>query len=65
MDNKNKTELLLYLWVQLEDIRNLTAIIERSLDYEIAMEQKEMRSTVHIIKKEVEEMLRNLGKNIV
>ena len=62
---ENRTELLLQVWVKLDEMKNLTAAVIKGLDYEIQMETEEMRSVLHVVKKMTEEIINEIGENLV
>ena len=65
MDTDNRTELLLQIWVKLDEIKNLTSVVLKSVDYEIHMEPEEMRSVLHVVKKMTEEIVSEISEKMV
>lgn len=65
MGTDNRTELLLQIWVKLDEIKNLTSAVLKGLDYEIHMEPEEMRSVLHVVKKMTEEIVSEISERMV
>ena len=62
---ENRMELLLQVWVKLDEMKNLTSAVIKGLDYEIHMEMEEMRSVLHVVKKMTEEIINEISENLV
>lgn len=60
MSNDEKEEMLLQVWVRLDEVKNLTAVIGRGLDYEIKMESEEIRSILRIVNRLIDEITREI-----
>lgn len=56
MNKDEREEMLLQVWVRLEEVKNLTAVVGRGLDYEIKMEEGEARSVLKIINRLIDEI---------
>lgn len=65
MSTDNRTELLLQIWVKLDEIKNLASAVLKGLDYEIHMEPEEMRSVLHVVKKMTEENVSEISEKMV
>ena len=65
MSIENRTELLLKVWVKLDEMKNLTSAVIKGLDYEIRMETEEMRSVLHVVKKLTEEIINEISEKLV
>lgn len=65
MSKDNRTELLLQVWVKLDEMKNLTSAVIKGLDYEIHMETEEIRSVLHVVKKMTEEIINEISENLV
>lgn len=64
MNRENKTELLMDVWVRLEEIKNVLAVVEKGLDAEIKTETGEMHSVMSLIKRQLEGVISEIDKNI-
>lgn len=60
MSNDEKEEMLLQVWVRLDEVKNLTAVVGRGLDYEIKMESEEIRSILKIVNRLIDEITREI-----
>lgn len=60
MSKDEKEEMLLQIWVRLDEVKNLTAVVGRGLDYEIRMEEGEVRSVLKIVNRLIDEITREL-----
>ena len=65
MNEDNNKELCLFVCARLEEKRNLTSAIVKSLDYEIKIEGGEMRSILSAISRLTEDTIEEIKKNIV
>ena len=65
MSMENRTELLLKVWVKLDEMKNLTSAVLKGLDYEIHMETEEMRSVLHVVKKLTEEIINEISEKLI
>ena len=64
MSIEKRVQLLLEVWVRLDEIKNLTSAIVKGLDYEIDMEREEVRSVLHIINRLTEEIINDIRNNM-
>lgn len=60
MSNDEREEMLLQVWVRLDEVKNLTAVVGRGLDYEIKMESEEIRSILRIVNRLIDEITREI-----
>lgn len=60
MNKDERAEMLLQIWVRLDEVKNLTAVVGRGLDYEIRMEEGEVRSVLKIVNRLIDEITREL-----
>lgn len=60
MSKDEKEEMLLQVWVRLDEVKHLTAVVGRGLDYEIKMEEEEVRSVLRIVSRLIDEITREL-----
>lgn len=64
MNKDEREEMLLQVWVRLEEVKNLTAVVGRGLDYEIKMEEGEARSVLKIINRLIDEITREIRNHM-
>lgn len=64
MNKDERAEMLLQVWVRLEEVKNLTAVVGRGLDYEIKMEEGEARSVLKIINRLIDEITREISNHM-
>lgn len=60
MSKDGREEMLLQVWVRLDEVKNLTAVVGRGLDYEIKMEAEEVRSILRIVNRLIDEITREI-----
>lgn len=60
MSKDEKEKMLLQIWVRLDEVKNLTAVVGRGLDYEIRMEEEEVRSVLRIVSRLIDEITREI-----
>lgn len=56
MSKDEREEMLLQVWVRLDEVKHLTAVVGRGLDYEIKMETEEVRSILRIVNRLIDEI---------
>lgn len=64
MDNGKEKEALLFAWVKIEEIKNLTSAVLKGLDYEIKMETEEMRSVLRVVNKMAEDIINEMSERL-
>lgn len=60
MDKENHTELLLHLWLRLDDTKGLLSAIEKGLHAEVALKTSELHGIISILKRETEALLERI-----
>lgn len=57
MDKTNEMELLLSLWIRLDETKNLLSVIEKGLEEEEKWKPSEIHGIISIIKRELEGLI--------
>ena len=65
MADETHKEMLLSSWVKLDEVRGMLSAVAKGLEYEIKMEEYEMRSVINITKKLIEDILKDIDKIMV
>ena len=64
MDKENLSDVLLRVWIRLEEIKNLLAVIEKGLEAEMQTDTNEMHSVICMVKRQLECVIGVIDKNI-
>lgn len=64
MDKVDLSDVLLRVWIRLEEIKNLLAVIEKGLEAEMQTDTNEMHSVICMIKRQMECVIGVIDKNI-
>ena len=62
MDKGNKEELLLYIWIRLDETKSLLSVIEKGLNQEVRLKTDEVHGIISIIKRELEELIKEIDQ---
>ncbi len=64
MDKENLSDVLLRVWIRLEEIKNLLAVIEKGLEAEMLTDTNEMHSVICMVKRQLECVIGVIDKNV-
>ena len=64
MDKENIEEVLLRVWMRLEEVKKLLAVIEKGLKAEIQTDASEMHSVVCVVKRQLEGVIGIIDLNV-
>ena len=68
MDKENNKEsnkeILMEAWIELDEIRNLTSLAVRSLEYGIKMDAEETRSIFHLLNNMTKEVIEKIKASL-
>lgn len=64
MDKENIEEVLLRVWMRLEEVKKLLAVIEKGLKAEIQTDASKMHSVVCVVKRQLEGVIGIIDLNV-
>ena len=64
MGKENYIELLLDIWVRLDELKKVTGFCTKALDADIKTCEKEMRSILNVLDKLIGDMISEIDENI-
>ena len=65
MSKDKRLEMLLRIWVRLDEVKNMVSACKKGFDAEIPTDGAEMRSILAIVERELKEVIEEIDSNIV
>ena len=65
MSKDKRLEMLLRIWVRLDEVKNLVSACKKGFDAEMQTDCVEMRSILSIVERELKEVIEEIDYNIV
>lgn len=65
MSMDKRIEMLLRIWVRLDEVKNMVSACKKGFDAEMQTDSAEMRSILAIVERELKEVIEEIDSNIV